>query len=381
MGIRSPRLARSPAPRSAATGDGVRLADWLLTGPAQIAGGAHAGAVAGGVDAEGRPRYAYPEITGYYLHWLAWQAARRGGDARPLAPRAEAAQRWLARWLDTPGLPPTRIPLTASDADWRNGALFCFDVAMVLRGVAAAARERILVADAAVIARLVALLRALVQADGEFAACVPRGGAGALPARWSTRRGPFLAKAAAGVLRAAREVTGVPPDVVAAAEATHAASTEALVEEPHTDVHPLLYAFEGVLSLPEHPRFAALLPAVAAQFEALLETARKIGHVPESLASPDESTLERCDAMAQTVRVGHLLACHCPASPLDRVGLSRIARALARRIRPHGALPFASGAATGDDNVWATMFAEQALALPAWGHSAEAGVRAGAFIV
>ncbi|MBN8482336.1 MAG: hypothetical protein J0L88_12175, partial [Xanthomonadales bacterium] len=44
----------------------------FLTGPGiQVAEGRHAGAVIGALDDAGRARYAYPEITGYYLHWLA----------------------------------------------------------------------------------------------------------------------------------------------------------------------------------------------------------------------------------------------------------------------------------------------------------------------
>jgi hypothetical protein len=82
---------------------------------------------------------------------------------------------------------------------------------------------------------------------------------------------------------------------------------------------------------------------------------------------------------AQALRIGHLLGCHRPTAPPDRVGLSRMRRVLVQHIRPYGAVPFATGAA--DDSVWATMFAEQALALPACGHSHSAAVRAGALIV
>ena len=58
------------------------IAEWLLRGPAQLTSGPHAGAVAGLIEAGQRPGYAYPEITGYYLQWLAWRAARNGGASR-----------------------------------------------------------------------------------------------------------------------------------------------------------------------------------------------------------------------------------------------------------------------------------------------------------
>ena len=239
--------------------------------------GPHAGAVAGCVDADGRVRYVYPEITGYFLHWLAWQAAARteAASGAELRRRAGAAQGWLVRWITADAPPPTRIHLAPSDADWRNEAVFCFDIAMVLRGLAAAARERLLEPDPALIAGLVAQLRTLVGADGAFDAYVPRERGTVLPDRWSTRRGGFLAKAAAGVIVAAGTLRGIPPDLVAAAEATFDDSLHAAVDAPHDEVHPLLYTFEGILDLPEHPRFAAMLPPLATQMNALLRSRAK----------------------------------------------------------------------------------------------------------
>ena len=74
----------------------TRLAAWLLHGPAQLRIGPHAGAVAGVVQA-GAVVYAYPEITGYFLQWLAWRV-HAGQAPADLRVRAHAAQAWLARW-------------------------------------------------------------------------------------------------------------------------------------------------------------------------------------------------------------------------------------------------------------------------------------------
>ncbi|HEY6824869.1 MAG TPA: hypothetical protein VI195_10545, partial [Steroidobacteraceae bacterium] len=78
-----------------------RVARWLLHGPAQVASGPHAGGVAGTLDADLTPRYAYPEDTGYYLQWLCWYATITG-SATELVPRAVAAHRWLETWLALP---------------------------------------------------------------------------------------------------------------------------------------------------------------------------------------------------------------------------------------------------------------------------------------
>src|SRR3954470_23701755 len=98
------------------------IAQWLVGGPAQLASGPHAGAVAGVVDADHRARYAYPEITGYYLQWLAWRASYTAPSAT-LSARAGSAQRWLVRWLDSAAPPPTRVHLDAATEDWRNDAV------------------------------------------------------------------------------------------------------------------------------------------------------------------------------------------------------------------------------------------------------------------
>ena len=353
---------RDETPRAAATGDGAcALAAWLLTGPAQLTHGPEAGAVAGTLDAGGAAAYVYPEITGYYLQWLAWQAACHGAEGG-LAARAAAAQRWLARWVEASTPPATRLYLAPAPADWRNGATFLFDVAMVVRGLASASRLRLVEPDPALVRALVRELRGLVAADGAFAACAPRAPDVVLPVRWSTQRGAFLAKAAAGIIDAAPVLPGIPDDVVAAAEATYAGSLDALAAAPHPEVHPLLYAFEGTLSLPAHPRCAAILPRVAAQFDALLALAQAGDGVPESVAA-DAPAVRRVDVVAQALRVGICLDLHLPERPRDRGALAWLARTPVEQVVPGHGLPFAQGGATAPANVWATMFAEQALAL------------------
>ncbi len=359
--VRAPRASAGEFLSSA----GNSVTHWLLEGPAQLRSGLHTGAVAGMLEADGRAAYAYPEITGYYLQWLAWRAAI-GDAAPPLARRAAAAQSWIAAWLESHDPPPTRIPLAAVVPDWRNDASFFFDLAMVLRGLGSAVRHSLIAPDPGVVAGLSRELARLIGSDGAFMACLPRAGAPPLPDRWSTRRGGFLAKAAAGVITAARVLPGIPSGLVAAAEATFGASLEAALDAPHDEAHPLLYTFEGVLGLPRHPRFRAVLPAVAAQFDALLEDVRTSGWIRESRA---ERGPQRLDVAAQAIRVGRLLAAHLGSRRPDRVPLARLERLLAETIRPDGAVPFAMEQSPSRANVWAAMFADQALGMngaPSW---------------
>jgi hypothetical protein len=133
------------------------------------------------------------------LQWLAWHAACHGVNSetrRLLPPRNAGFLSWaLAR--------KHRDYLEPAGPDWRNAALFFFDLAMVLRGLASAARFGLIETDPRLVARISELLGRLVADDGMFDACTATRIDAALPDRWSTRRGPFLSKAAGGVLIAA----------------------------------------------------------------------------------------------------------------------------------------------------------------------------------
>jgi len=340
----------------------TRVAAWLHDGPAQLHGGEHAGAVAGTLDASGAATYVYPEIAGYYLQWLAWRA-RTFGPTPALAARAVDVQRWLAVWLARGDAPRTRVFLDGTTGDWRNDAVFFFDVAMVARGLGSAVQMRLLAPDAAVVAGVSRQLERLIASDGLFSACVRNENGAELPHRWSTRRGGFLAKAAAGIVTSAPALPGLSAQAAAAARATLDASLDWMQARPHREAHPLLYTFEGIMALPGHRRFAEVLPVVAAQFDALLAHAAPDGALPETLGDDGGTGPARVDVLAQTLRIGCLLNAHRPRQQVDRIALARIARLLAAQVRPSGAVGFAMRSNSDQANVWAAMFADQALAL------------------
>lgn len=333
----------------------ARVAQWLLHGPAQLSSGPHAGGVAGTLDADLSPRYAYPEDTGYYLQWLCWYASLLGRTAE-LVSRASAAQQWLRAWVDLPE-PLTRIYLHAPSEDWRNRTRFAFDCAMALRGVGSAVAANLVHPDRQVISGLCRELRKTIAADGCFDACVRRRLID-LPQRWSTQRGGFLAKAAAGIIRAGAVIPEIDADIVTAATATFDAALTWAAESPHDDVHPLLYTFEGLLSVPEHARYAQSTDLIAGQYLALLRHMETTGRIPERLSDPTGP--QRADVLSQTLRIGDLLS-----GRIDGVTPRRLAplrQRLAEAIRADGSLLFALDDGRTLANVWAAMFASQALA-------------------
>ena len=352
------------APPSGIAGGGghsrAALTSWLLGDHAQVASGTHAGAAAGWVDREGRASYVYPEITGYYLQWLAWHAACHGVNNETRR-RAAAAQRWLLSWAFGAETPETRIYLEPTGQDWRNAALFFFDLAMVLRGLASAARLGLIETDPRLVARVSELLWRLVADDGMFDACVATRVDAVLPEGWSTRRGPFLSKAAGGVLIAAAQFTSLPGALAEAADATFAAALESMSAQSHRETHALLYAIEGALSLPEHPAAVAAMPHIVRQLRDLLERSAQLGHTPELLGGTGRV---RLDIVAQAIRVAAFLLPELSTKlstelPIEHV--DEMARMLVHYIDPSLGIPFSPDATPRQYNVWTAMFAEQAL--------------------
>jgi hypothetical protein len=277
--------------------------------------------------------YAYPEIAGYYLTYLAGLAI----DAPALSKRrfAEQAQRvvaWL-RLICAEGLPLTRYYLDDDTQDWRNDFVFIFDLAMVLRGLAHA-RELDL-ADWSAPTLADHLQCQLAAADGRLRAVQARG-LKAATAGWSARFDAYQLKSAAGMARFARHFSHSGLSELAEEARALFCHTPAL-EFDHLPLHPRFYALEGVAQLQGVAAYPAISHAV---FQAMGE------------ASPD---WQRIDVLAQALRLG----CACsPAHPLNH----ELASTLAALVVDNTGLGFCCDTGDPQRNTWTTLFARQALA-------------------
>lgn len=335
----------------------ARLQSWLLNRP-QRADSPHAGGIVGGCGAG--TDYVYPEIAGYYLTWLAFlEAVESGGDgAEPLARRRGAAVDWLRRELGRAGGPRTRCYLSPdadTAQDWRNTALFAFDLGMVYRGAAADGHGGGSAA-AELVARTVELLDTLREDDGSWRSCTTHDPATVVPERWSTLPGPHLLKVAGGVL--ALTPPAANPTAVAAALATlarHAPDLKATLPEM---THPALYALEGLLQAEvagHHDYHQELVHG----YRQLSDLAG--GGAPHEYAARPDS-LVRTDVVAQLLRVGCVLAGRGELDSGQLTALDTLAALLADRVDGDGGLAFdEEGRATGRHNTWCAMFAHQAL--------------------
>jgi len=306
------------------------------------------GAVIGSFDPDGRARYAYPEIAGYYLSWL---ASLEESDAAPkmLRTRASAITQWLSHWLANGH--PTRCAMRP-EPDWRNDGLFAFDLAMLLRGLTAAKSAALLPPEAEVLsAEVCALLCRLLDNRGELSPVLQL--RSNLPQRWSTQVGAYQAKVGAALLLAGRNLT-LPSVLVVSAHQLLRRCAEEANEPIHLESpHAALYSLEGL-------SIGLALGVIGSQTHNDLK--RRLSDLREPLlegisAGPKAGAFVRHDVVAQWLRLARL---HRPEDPL----IEDMERFLCCAIAPGGAMPFAQAPHDQGACTWAAIFCDQALSAP-----------------
>jgi hypothetical protein len=332
------------------------LADWLLEGPVQVTTGADRGGVVGWLEGDRTSAFVYPEICGYYLTWLAWVAEREPARAARARSRAATVLSWLERHeCDHDGF-MTRIAGEPS-VDGRNRAEFSFDLGMIVRGVAAAGRAWPALANPGLVERCIARIVGMSQ-PGLIGPYRIRPGAapGDLPRRWSTVAGPHHVKVAAAIEMAA---SAAAENLVRSTADPWSCATKTI---DVADAHGALYCVEGLLILGVHLSANHYLAEASAAFQRIASAARREGllGIPPLPLSADA----RSDVMAQALRAGVVLQA---LGLLDdgewSASLQAIADALADAVTSDRGLLFhpASATARPHENVWASLFAHQAL--------------------
>ena len=343
-------------------GAGRRIEQWLLESAVQLRTGAQQGGIAGLVDRNGKPEFVYMEITGYYLTtvtWLAAGAASSGERATAALVQGGKALGWMTSVTADGTVPPTRLYLSHGHDDWRNRAIFTFDLAMAARGAACFARASGSDDAVALVRVLAARLREVCGNTVPLPShALRKQPARPLPDRWSTRPGPHHVKAAAALLHLPPGVLA--EDLVRACRETVAYWRETLAASCAVrELHPLLYGLEGMLML-EPLSSEQTLDAVEEAYERLLALQGADGSLPAVAVDPPRGV--RADVLAQALRIGALLraADRLPGAVWRR-RLDALAGALLRHVLPNGAVLFSADRDAA--NAWCAMFAHQALLL------------------
>lgn len=316
-----------------------RIASWILSGGIQIQDGPEAGGVAGWLNAEGKPAFAYTEITGYYLTCMAFM--HRAGRPEPeILLNAHRALTWLLNKCQQGGIPLTRYYFQDGVSDWRNDAVFSFDLAMVLRGLSSV---KGMVNEDARKQAFFGFLKYLcecVSSDGLLLPSIQRNGE-SLPARWSTQSGPFQLKAAATLLCFEE---WLPEEIKRAALNVYskwACSTHSLLRD--SDLHAALYAIEGLILLGVH-----------GCEEAWKLAARQFQSISQNL------TLPQSDVVAQSLRAGSILLSRglLPFEPWNKK-VNEFAGLLKTFVGNDGSVHYCDS--LRHRNAWSALFAYQAL--------------------
>jgi hypothetical protein len=336
------------------------LIRWLLSKP--VLRNAETGAgVVNWLTSDGQWDGLYPEICGYYLQFLA-QAAPKGTCGDDTSFRSAAAA--VAAWLDAVGggaaEPPTLYQPDRAEPDWRNKCLFSFDLAIIVRGFAAAeARWPGSIPDGASERYATSLLR--IVENGRLASHLlrPDVSSADIPMKWSTRKGVLHVKAAAALAGLSRHDM----DVIAHATISDEAALFAREGEARMrELHPFLYFIEGWLTLwGQTGDLHALANARRAFGMVLGQIDPLSGEAPPIANARDAVT--RTDVLVQALRTGLVL--EAAGQLTDEFGemwrprRRALQAAVLERISPEGAIIF--DRVGGHRNAWASMFAWQAL--------------------
>lgn len=322
----------------------AELAKWLETAAILQSEDEDDGAVVTWREANGAWNAGYPEMAGYYLSFLSCK-----ND-----PGSAGRARRVTRWLDCishHGPPMTRYYSGTDHNDWRNRAIFSFDLAMVLRGLVMARAAFIETVPDNLVERFGTMLLN-IQKDGVLTSHHMRRNepSAALPDRWSTRPGFYQLKAAAALDfwddNRARSVSR--QTVV-----TWLPRLQGLLERGRIEeAHPYLYGIEGLLILYGRTGEPVYLTYACNAFRQHLQQLANNAEYAHHQGA-------RGDVVAQTVRAGSLLA----ASGILKDSLWQEARdtLLVRLDQLHateGVVIFSAD--VPHRNAWASVFAWQA---------------------
>ena len=231
-----------------------------------------------------------------------------------------------------------------------------------LRGLGSAAHAQLLAPDAAVVAGVSRQLERLIAADGLYCACV-RNDDGAEPAGPLVDAPRRLPGQGRGRHRHGRAGTAGSVRERGRRRATRR-SPRARLDAGARIAKRIRCCTRSKASwtCPDIPASTKRSPSSRRSSTGCSRTPRPTASCPKRRRRSARPA--RVDVIAQTLRVGLCCARTAPLQPADR-GRSRGSRTCSRASSPTGAVAFAMPPAGRAANVWAAMFADQALAFAA----------------
>lgn len=319
----------------------VALDTWLTSSEVFLDG-----AIAGSINDSGCAVYTYPEISGYYLSYLAYRI-QSDGESGCLAEKAQKILGFQLEIWSKSSPPATRLyldPSLQTQADWRNQGLFIFDIAMLVRGVADIsnyidtpawlAKKLLNYTDSFCGGQILHPVR-------WFSGCPKEA-----PDRWSTRSGAYQLKVVAALKRAA--LIWNSSILLEKIAPIHKALIHDLNKGNFMahNPHSIAYALEGVVLLGDSNDVN--WDMVKVWIENLASAIDAVGQ--------DDVNFRRTDVIAQLLR----LSC---CEPFFNVSIAdRLSQILCSAINTDGSLHFTLAPCEASyKNTWPVLFARQAL--------------------
>jgi len=322
------------------------LRAWLASGELQTADGAFR-AWRDGLTSE--LAFAYPEITGYALTWL---AGRDIPTAQEIAVGRRAAD-WVTQRLEGGD--------RSARSGWDGEAVYAFDLGVIAAGLMSFGRRHGTVEHVGQGERTAAELSGLLRGAG-LSPVLTDGPPTSRTEGWSTAGKPHLVKCVQALLLvqehdAARALIGT-----AAAWEREAGRFQTQPDDAYTMLHPHLYTVEGLWIWGTATGDPSALARARRSTEWAWRHQLPSGGLPRSVSSGGEpSGPEQWDVTSQAVRAAIITG--ADISGLDRA-IDRLL-GLARK-RPIGkALVYQPGVGQEHYNAWVSMFGAQALELAA----------------
>lgn len=342
------QTSRSPvadAPEAVAAA-AHRLRAWVFSGACQSPNGAF---VAWFDLAEGRRAYDYPEISGYALTYLAGQ--------RELSDREWTAGERAAEWL----VERVQAGTLAARDGWDDDAVYLFDLAMIASGLLSFGRRTEVERYLETGRRLAGFLHEEISSAHAISP-VLRHGPPSGRMGWSSLRIPHLAKLVQSFLLADEPGSGA-ARLIETVKALQAADGRMQSGEGGTTtmLHPHLYAAEGLWIWASAAGDPDALERAKAAVDWVWAYQLERGGLPRSAPPADRAgaAVEQSDVTAQAVRLALALGLRSTEVERATTRLLEIARE-----QPAGlGMPYEPGFPSVHLNVWATLFAAQALAM------------------
>jgi hypothetical protein len=344
-----------------------KIEHWLLTSNIQVNEGNDQGGIAGWLNEDNQPEFVYMEITGYYLTCLAFIITKSNESRETAITRAVKALDWLDFSTTDGNMPKTRKYIAAEESgkeDWRNSAVFSFDIGMAIRGISTILPLLPGRKKCEPLSRLVEKLMSLCNEDHTLKShtLLDQSAAQLVPDKWSTKPNIHQAKIAAAILSL--------PDEYLSSE------LKAVVDKLYTDwltifnkqkvaleeLHPAFYFLEGLLISGAFGNDHDAISETVRLYEKLMDS-QTVTRYLTSISNSDLPPL-RSDVIAQALRVGCILASQ---GRLDSVKwkekLSALAKSLMNFANADGSISFFPKAGSYKKywNTWCAMFSYQAL--------------------